>query len=123
MNQLGELYCTLLQFGFISLREAILSKDYAWAEKEVEFLHNIPTLVDETNLERHRCFWFNERDLYIQWVNTRGSDEPRSRMRTFYEPVWRGMEPILLEAFSRAPVTLQVPTDAAAETGTGPVLS
>ncbi len=123
MDQLNELYARLLHFGLLALREAIALGDFEWAKAETEFLHNIPSLIGEKNIRRHRYFWNAERDLYIAWVNACGRERVQSRMRTYYVPVWGEMQPILLEALSREPVTLQVPTEAAAESGTGPVLS
>jgi hypothetical protein len=100
MNELNALYSKLVGFGLISLREAVRCQDLEWAEAEIEQLHNIPSLLDEPNVERHRYFWFTEREAYIQWVKTSGHEVPQRRMRLFYEPVWREMEPILLDSFS-----------------------
>ncbi len=100
MNELNTLYSKLLGFGLISIREAVRCQDLEWAEAEVELLHNIPSLLDESNVERHRCFWFTERETYIQWVNASDRETPQTRMRLFYKPLWQEMEPILLDSFS-----------------------
>lgn len=57
---------------------------------------NIPSLIGEHNLERHRYFGFAERELYIERITALGLDEPKSRLLTFYEPIWREMEPVVL---------------------------
>jgi hypothetical protein len=95
MNALSTLYSKFLEFGLLGLREAIRCQDCEWAEAEVEFLHNIPSLLDEPNEKRHLCFWFAERERYIEWVDSAGRDRPKSRLRTYYEPIWREMEPII----------------------------
>lgn len=100
MERLNALYNRLLGFGLISVREAVRSQDQEWAEAETELLHNVPSLIDETNVERHRYFWFTEREHYIEWAESAGREKPRSRMRTYYEPIWREMEPIVLELLS-----------------------
>jgi hypothetical protein len=100
MNELTELYARLLVLGFTILREAARSRDYKWVESELELLHNVPSLLQEPNLERHRHFWFTEREHYIQWAANAGSEQVKSRMRTYYEPLWQEMEPILLELLS-----------------------
>jgi hypothetical protein len=105
VDLLNELYARLLSIGLLALREAIFLRDFDWAAKEVEFLHNIPSLIGEENVDRHRSFWEIERDLYKQWVAECGSERVQSRLKTYYEPVWREMEPVLLEAFSRETIT------------------
>lgn len=96
---LDALYAKLLGFGFTALREALHAQNFEWADAEIKFLHNVPSLLGESNVERHRYFWFSEREHYVQWVAQPGRDRPQSRMRVYYEPVWREMEPILLEWF------------------------
>jgi hypothetical protein len=96
MNELDTFYVRLLQVGFMVLRQAFESGDQKWLKAELELFHNIPSLLGEGNVERHRYFWFSERDFYIGWLSTHGREEPLSRMRTFYEPIWNEMEPLLL---------------------------
>ncbi len=83
------------------LRQAVQARDDDWVGAEIELLHNVPSLLNEPNLARHRYFWFSERERYIEWVSAPGRDEPRSRMRTYYEPIWRDMEPVLLDLLDR----------------------
>ena len=45
---------------------------------------------------RHRYYWFTERRHYIDWVSALGRAESKSHMLTYYEPIWREMEPVLL---------------------------
>ena len=59
-------------------------------------LHNVPSLLDETNARRHEYFYFTERKIIIEWVNASGRDEVKKRTRLFYEPIWREMEPLVL---------------------------
>jgi len=97
MDELNSLYAKLLSLGFIVLRQAVESGDPEWAEAELEMLHNVPSLLGEDNVERHRYYWFTERPHYIDWTTAPGREEARSRMLTFYEPVWREMEPLVAE--------------------------
>jgi hypothetical protein len=102
MESLNAYYAKLLQAGFIVLRQAVWSNDREWAQIEVQHLHNLPSLLNEPNIERHRYFWCHERERYMQWVTKRGG-EPQSRMLTYYEPLWREMEPVVQELLG-APV-------------------
>jgi len=103
MEALNVYYAKLLQVGLIVLRQAIWSSDREWAQMEVQHLHNLPSLINESNIERHRYFWFQERERYIEWASKKGGD-PQSRMLTYYEPLWREMEPVMNELFNAAAV-------------------
>ena len=100
LEKLKSHYGKLLAAGFLVLRQAVHADDLEWAEAELELLHNIPSLLGEPNLERHRYFWFTEREEYIRWASAPGRDKPKSRMRTYYEPLWQDMEPAVLEALA-----------------------
>jgi hypothetical protein len=58
-------------------------------------LHNIPSLIGESNVERHKYFWFQERTHHVQWVSAPGREKARSRMLTYYKPLWDEMEPLV----------------------------
>ena len=110
MHALDSLYTSLLHFGLLSLRHAIQLGETEWAKAEVDFLHNVPSLLGEPNAERHRYFWFTERQLYIEWVHAQGREEVRSRMATYYEPIWRDMETLVLAMLeSPAGLAFQTP--------------
>ena len=102
MSELDAFYIRMLEVGFVVLRQAHDSGDKEWLNAELELLHNIPSLLGEGNAERHRYFWFGERDLYINWLSTHGREEPISRMRTYYEPIWNEMEPLILHWLGEA---------------------
>lgn len=102
MEKLNQLYGSFPSVGLLTLRQAIDAKDLEWAQAEVELLHNIPSLIDDPNLERHRYFWHIERGHYLDWLNAPGRDQARSRTRTYYAPLWAEMEPILHEAITTA---------------------
>jgi hypothetical protein len=108
MESLNEFYRRLLEVGFIVLRQAIRTSDCEWAEAEIEFLHNIPSLLDEPNIERHRYFWFAEREQYLEWVSAPGRDVAKSRMMTFYHPILLEMEPAVLELLASGSRSEQV---------------
>lgn len=102
MSELDHLYARLLQVGFIVLNQAIDSGDQDWVRAEVELLHNVPSLLGEDNSERHRYFWDQERTHYIEWAQASGPEEARTRMRTYYEPIWRELEPLIMQRLQHA---------------------
>jgi len=97
MDDLDRLYVRLLQVGLLVLDQALEAGDTEWARIEIQHLHNVPSLVDEESAERHSYFWNDERAQYLDWLNTQGSELARSRMRTYYEPIWDEMEPLIAE--------------------------
>jgi hypothetical protein len=94
-NELDRLYCHLLTAGFMVLRQATEAQDMGWVASELELLHNIPSLIGETKVGRHEYFWEKERTRYVGFVAASGSEMQRSTMRTYYEPIWREMEPLM----------------------------
>ena len=103
MSELDRFYARLMQVGLIVLRQAIESGNQDWVRAEIELLHNIPSLLGEENIERHRYFWSQERGQYLGWLSLHGSVEARSRMRTYYEPIWKEMEPLVTQLEQLAP--------------------
>jgi hypothetical protein len=95
MAKLDELYAHLLAVGFVVMRQAALSECHDWLEEEFELLHNVPSLIGESNVERHRYFWSKERLHHIEWVSEPGREEAKSRMLTYYKPIWDEMEPLV----------------------------
>jgi hypothetical protein len=98
ISELDRLYAQFLSVGFVVLRQASDAGDSEWLASELELLHNVPSLIGEANPKRHEHFWSQERTRYIQWANASGREVPRSRMQTFYAPIWQAMEPIVTVA-------------------------
>jgi len=97
MSELDHLYARLLQVGFLVLNQAFESGNQDWVRAEIEMLHNIPSLLGEENAERHRYYWTGERHHYLDWLSQHGTSEACSRMRTYYEPIWNEIEPLVTQ--------------------------
>jgi hypothetical protein len=95
-NELDRLYCRLLSAGFISLREATEAQDAKWLNSELEFLHEIPSLIGETRSGRHEFFWTKVRTHYIEDVAMSTNERQKSNLRTYYEPIWQAMESLII---------------------------
>jgi hypothetical protein len=95
MDDLDSLYAHFLTLGFVVMRQAAESANQEWLNAEVELLHNIPSLIGEANAERHKYFWSKERTHYMEWVSAPGREAPKSRMLTYYKPIWHEMEPFM----------------------------
>lgn len=97
MSELDRLYAKLAELGFSVLRLAIQSGDRAWMEAEVEALHNVPSLIGEENVERHRHYWFSERPHYIDWISTNAPPDAVRHKEILYDNLWAEMEPLVIE--------------------------
>lgn len=93
--ELDELYRQLLHHGLLMLREACDTSDREWIASLIELLHNVPSLIGDKNASRHGYFWHQERPGYIEWAKSHSNERAKSTLRTYYEPIWRQMEPLL----------------------------
>lgn len=100
MSRLDELYLTLIESGFVMLKLAFNSRNMDWMKEEIEMLHNVPSLIDEKNKERHRYFWTKERTHYIQWVAKQDREDIKSRADALYDPIWIELDPIMRQLLS-----------------------
>ncbi|MBI1322547.1 hypothetical protein GC170_05100 [bacterium] len=91
MDELSGLYVEHLRFGLMLTKNAMDSGNFEWARAEIELNHNIPSLIEESNIKRHSYFWNQERMSYIEWVSEPGRETAYSKMRTYYDPLWKEM--------------------------------
>jgi hypothetical protein len=94
---LDEICRTLLHFGLLSLRDAAYAGDIDRCKAETEHLHNLPSLIGETNLRRHLYYLQCERGEYLRWL--RGRVVLRESVDALLGPLWDQMAGVLLEAF------------------------
>lgn len=97
MGELDLLYAQFLTVGFVIMRQAVEAEDRDWIDAELDLLHNVPSLIGELNANRHRYFWFKERPQYIEWASAPGREEAKSRMLTYYGPIWDQIEPLVTQ--------------------------
>lgn len=97
MDELSGLYVEHLRFGLMLAKYAIDSGDFEWARAEIELNHNLPSLIEEPNFNRHVYFWKQERTKYVEWASLSGHETALSKMRTFYLPLWEEMEKFMTD--------------------------
>ena len=93
MDELNSLYLQMMQLGMLVLRQAVSEHDDEWAAAEVELLHNVPNLINDFDVEQHRYFWNATRVAHIDWIEANDHETARSRMRIYYDPIWKQLEP------------------------------
>lgn len=92
MTERDAHYAWLLHLGPVVVRDAIKSGDHAWAEAEAEMLHNVPSLIGETNEHRRRNFIEKEAPSCIDWVAKHGPELAQSRARSRYAPIFEKLK-------------------------------
>ncbi|WP_298867136.1 hypothetical protein [uncultured Gimesia sp.] len=99
MDELQRLYVQLLHNGLLEIRTAFGLDEKEWLEAEIDFLHNIPSLLNETNIHRHRYFWEKERPYYLERIEELHLDE-EARMMSVYDNILQEIDlpPILVPA-------------------------
>lgn len=91
-------YLQILQHGLVMLRNALDGGESGIARIEADHLHNIPTLLNETNENRHLYYIQEERGLYLARLRVFGTTafltEYLESMATFYSEPWLALAAI-----------------------------
>jgi hypothetical protein len=82
-------YLDLLARGVVAVRNYAYSGQMALCEVEADHIHNIPSLLEETNELRHRFYIVQERGLYLDRLNPLGAMEYLEFMRIWYAQPWK----------------------------------
>jgi hypothetical protein len=98
MREIDKQYVSLLEVGFVILRQACDMKDSSWIAAEVEFLHNVPSLIGETNKERHLYFCNEEQAQYRESIAKTANPVAISRWGTYYGPILQKLSNCLAES-------------------------
>ncbi len=99
MTSIDKIYCELLHFGLLVTRIAVYSGKLEWAKREIDLLHNIPTLIGCEIKHHHQYFWDVERGVYLKWIDDTGATEAAHYVAVYYAPLWTELEPLLTAWF------------------------
>jgi hypothetical protein len=85
-------YLMLLHCGLVMLRNIAHLGHIDLCRIEAEHLHEIPTLVGESNEQRHEYYLRGTRGLYLQSLREMGADEYLANANIWYSEPWRVLE-------------------------------
>ena len=88
-RQRERAYLDLLHFGLVWVRDLAYEGQVELCLIEADHLHNIPSLVGETNEHRHVYYIVEERGLYLNRLRELGATERLQQSSTFYSGPWR----------------------------------
>ncbi len=95
MSKLDELYIKILARGLLSLRTSARNGDVEQCNAESEYLHNIPSLIGEENINRHLYHVITEKLRYLDWVYSKNDKELVVSVGARYLDYWNELEKIL----------------------------
>jgi hypothetical protein len=92
MTPEDEAYLEILQSGLAAIRNSATAGDIEHCRAEAEHLHEIPGLVGERRVERHRCYISQHRAAYLEWANKSNRRVVDELIHFFYARAWRILE-------------------------------
>ena len=69
MTERGAIYVQILHHGLLRIRDSAALGHLQYCAVESEHLHNIPSLIAETNEKRHLYYFCQERTHYLEHVD------------------------------------------------------
>lgn len=69
MTERDAIYVQILHHGLLRIRDSAALGHLQYCAVESEHLHNIPSLIGETNEERHSYYFCQERAHYLEAVD------------------------------------------------------
>ena len=69
MTERDAIYVQILHYGLLRIRDSAAIGHFQHCAIESEHLHNIPSLIGETNEERHLYYFNKERIYYLERVD------------------------------------------------------
>ena len=69
MTERDTIYVQILHHGLLRIRDSAALGHVQYCAVESEHLHNIPSLIGETNEQRHIYYFCQERAQYLEHVD------------------------------------------------------
>jgi hypothetical protein len=95
MTDLDKAYLSLLESGLAAIRNGARNGDMDYCHMEAEHLHEIPSLIGETNVQRHVCYVTQARAAYLEWAATTDRPVVQELVQYFYAGPWKQIDQIL----------------------------
>jgi hypothetical protein len=101
MTERDRVYVQILHYGIVSLRNASLGGNSRYCQVESEHLHNIPSLIGETNEARHAYYFDGERASYLEHVDHSAPESKFALAR--YKELWAELEELRMQQLAASP--------------------
>src|SRR5262249_16432272 len=84
-----QAYLNLLHHGLVMIRNSASAGQIDLCRVEADHLHNIPSLLHETNEHRHLYYIEEERGLYLDRLKDTATTEYLDTAELLYSEPWR----------------------------------
>ena len=91
MESRQRAYRLILEHGLVAVRNHAHGGGMELCRIEADHIHNIPSLLDETNEARHTCYILGERSLYLARLKALGAAEYLESMAIWYHEPWQAL--------------------------------
>lgn len=95
MSELDQLYITLLHRGLVVIRNASIAGDLELCRALSEYLHEIPSLIGETNINRHVYQATAVRQEFLKWMDTNVRTDVIEIVDLWLAPVWVQLDKLI----------------------------
>jgi hypothetical protein len=95
VSELDRLYIAILYRGLVSIRNASSNGDLDLCRAESEYLHEIPSLIGETNMHRHIYQVTKVRPAFLKWANDNRREDVLEFVKTWLAAEWKRIDEIL----------------------------
>jgi hypothetical protein len=86
----NDAYREILHWGLLAIRDWAAHHDNAkLAELEADHIHNLPSLIDETNEARHHYYIITEQPYYLERLEKMSHPEYREFILARYQQPWK----------------------------------
>ena len=95
MHELDQLYLAILHRGLISIRNASWNGDIELCKAHSEYLHEVPSLIGETNMHRHIYQAEKVGPAFLAWAKVNDRHDVLQFVNTYYAYEWKQIDRIL----------------------------
>jgi hypothetical protein len=88
MNPLDAAYREILHHGLLEIRNAADRGDLEHCREASEHLHNVPSLIEEPNRQRHLHQITYHRRRYLDWIRLKNDKDATDWVKRLYVPAW-----------------------------------
>jgi hypothetical protein len=90
-EKLSILYLDLLHYTLLIARDASRIEDSVWSEKEIEFVHNLPSLIKCGVADDHSYFWSVSVQLFMDWLASSKHNDANRLYKVFQSELIEGI--------------------------------
>ena len=93
-----EAYTEILRWGVLAVRRSAFGGNLALCEIEADHIHNLPSLLEETDEARHAYYKGQERSCYLERLDRLRAAEYLCRQLRNYRQPWTALADALVRA-------------------------